>query len=131
VLAKKNATTAIRASSSAPGLCLSRWAFALAIPDLGRKTATPLARFHETLKTSHSPLLRDVLPVHEKRDYKEDSQKKIADRLVQSGLAKPIKANLKGRGITTEVGSSGCRKAFWDFLFSSSASAAGKKSFAG
>jgi DNA ligase (NAD+) len=102
---EKNATKAIRAIDRARTLPLSRWLFALAIPDVGRTTATQLARFHETIEhVANSPLLHDVLQYHEKREEKEDA-KEIADRLTQSGFAKPSKSKTeKGRGITTEVG---------------------------
>src|SRR5256714_3067580 len=71
VFGEKNATKAIRAIERARTLPLSRWLFALAIPDVGRTTATQLARFHETIDdVANSPLLRDVLQYHEKRDDK-------------------------------------------------------------
>ena len=105
VFGEKNATKAIRAIERARTLPLSRWLFALAIPDVGRTTATQLARSHETIEdVANSPLLRDVLQYHERRDDKEDA-KEIADRLIESGFAKPSKSKAeKGRGITTEVG---------------------------
>src|SRR6184192_4265697 len=123
VFGEKNATKAIRAIERARTLPLSRWLFALAIPDVGRTTATQLARFHETIEdVANSPLLRGVLQYHEKRDDKEDA-KEIADRLVQSGFAKPSKSKAeKGRGITTEVGPVVAQSVL-DFF----ASAAGKK----
>src|SRR6266576_919431 len=124
VFGEKNATKAIRAIERARTLPLSRWLFALAIPDVGRTTATQLARFHETIEdvAANSPLLRDVLQYHEKRDDKEDA-KEIADRLIQSGFAKPSKSKAgKGRGITTEVGPV-IAQSVLDFF----ASAAGKK----
>src|SRR5438067_226483 len=123
VFGEKNATKAIHAIERARTLPLSRWLFALAIPDVGRTTATQLARFHETIEdVANSPLLRDVLQYHEKRDDKEDA-KEIADRLVQSGFAKPSKSKAeKGRGITTEVGPVVAQSVL-DFF----ASAAGKK----
>ena len=105
IFGEKNATKAIRAIERARTLPLSRWLFALAIPDVGRTTATQLAHFHETIEdVANSPLLNDVLQYHEKREEKEDA-KEIADRLIQSGFAKPSKRKAqKGRGITTEVG---------------------------
>src|SRR5256886_5349144 len=123
VFGEKNATKAIRAIERARTLPLSRWLFALAIPDGGKTTATQLARFHETIEdVANSPLLRDVLQYHEKRDDKEDA-KEIADRLIQSGFAKPSKSKAeKGRGITTEVGPVDAQSVL-DFF----ASAAGQK----
>jgi DNA ligase (NAD+) len=126
VFGEKNATKAIRAIERARTLPLSRWLFALAIPDVGRTTATQLARFHETTEdVANSPLLRDVLDYHEKREQKsrDGGTKEIADRLIQAGFAKPSKSKAeKGRSITTEVGPV-LAKSVLDFF----ASAAGKK----
>jgi DNA ligase (NAD+) len=126
VFGEKNATKAIRAIERARTLPLSRWLFALAIPDVGRTTATQLARFHETIEdVANSQLLRDVVQYHEKREQKSrnDGTKEIADRLIQAGFAKPSKSKAeKGRGITTEVGPVVAQSVL-DFF----ASAAGKK----
>src|SRR5467141_2336258 len=104
VFGEKNAAKAIKAIERARTLPLSRWLFALAIPDVGKTTATQLARFHDTIQdVANSPLLRDVLQYHEKRDEKEDA-KEIADRLVQSGFGKPSKSKTGKDGIVTEVG---------------------------
>jgi DNA ligase (NAD+) len=105
VFGEKNATKAIRAIERSRTLPLSRWLFALAIPDVGRTTATQLAHFHETIEeVANSPLLNDVLLYHQKREEKKDA-KEIADRLIQTGFAKPSKSKgEKGRGITTEIG---------------------------
>ena len=123
VLGEKNATKAIQAIERARTLSLSRWLFALAIPDVGRTTASQLARFHETIEdVANSALLGDVLDYHKKREEKEDA-KEIADRLLQAGFAKPSKSKAeKGRGITTEVGPVVAQSVL-DFF----ASAAGKK----
>jgi DNA ligase (NAD+) len=123
VFGEKNATKAIRAIERARTLPLSRWLFALAIPDVGRTTATQLAHFHETIEdVANSPLLKDVLQYHQKREEKEDA-KEIADRLIQTGFAKPSKSKAeKSRGITTEVGPV-VAKSVLDFF----ASTAGKK----
>jgi DNA ligase (NAD+) len=123
VFGEKNATKATRAIERARILPLSRWLFALAIPDVGRTTATQLAHFHETIENvANSPLLRDVLEYHEKREDKEDA-KEIAHRLIQAGFAKPSKSKAeKARGITTEVGPVVAQSVL-DFF----ASAAGKK----
>ena len=123
VFGEKNATKAINAIERARTLPFSRWLFALAIPDVGRTTATQLARFHETVEeVANSPLLHDVLQYHEKREEKENA-KEITDRLLQSGFAKPSKSKAKkGRGITTEVGPVVAQSVL-DFF----ASAAGKK----
>ena len=59
VFGEKNATKAINAIERARTLPLSRWLFALAIPDVGKTTATQLARFHETIQdVANSQLLR-------------------------------------------------------------------------
>src|SRR5512132_556262 len=102
VFGEKNARKAIRVIERARTLPLSRWLFARALSDVGRTTATQLARFHEAVEdVANSPLLRDVLQYHEKREEKEDA-KEIADRLIQSGFAKPSKSKAeRGRGITT------------------------------
>src|SRR5215470_198447 len=100
VFGEKNATKAIRAIERARTLPLSRWLFALAIPDVGRSTAMQLAHFHETIDdVANSRLLRDVLQYHERREENEDA-KEIADRLIQVGFAKPSKSKAeKGRGV--------------------------------
>ncbi len=105
VFGEKNAIKAIRAVDRARALPLSRWLFALAIPDVGKTTATQLARFHETIQdVANSLLLHDVLQYHKKRTEKKDAQEN-ADRLIQAGFAKPSTSKgEKGRGVTTEVG---------------------------
>jgi DNA ligase (NAD+) len=123
VFGEKNATKAIRAIERARTLPLSRWLFALAIPDVGRTTALQLAHFHETIEdVANSPVLNDVLQYHEKREEKKDT-KEIANRLIQAGFAKPSKSKAeKGRGITTEVGPAVAQSVLGFF-----ASTAGKK----
>src|SRR5437868_11503248 len=104
VFGEKNATKAINAIQRARTLPLSRWLFALAISDVGKTTATQLARFHDTIEdVSNSQLLRDVVDYHEKRDDKK-SAKEISGRLIKSGFAKPSKGKAGKDGIVTEVG---------------------------
>ncbi len=104
VFGEKNAIKAINAIERARTLPLSRWLFALAIPDVGKTTATQLARFHATIEDmSNSRLLRHVVEYHEKRDDKK-SAKEIADRLIKSGFAKLSKSKAGKDGIVTEVG---------------------------
>ena len=104
VFGEKNATKAINAIERARTLPLSRWLFALAIPEVGKTTATQLARFHATIENvATSQLLRDVVDYHEKRDDKK-SAKEIAERLIKSGFAKPSKSKAGKDGIVTEVG---------------------------
>jgi DNA ligase (NAD+) len=101
---EKNATKAINAIERARTLPLSRWLFALAIPDVGKTTATQLARFHDTIEdVGESLLLRDLAAYH-KNDNK-DEREKIAQRLIEAGFAKRSKSKAaKDRGIVTEVG---------------------------
>jgi DNA ligase (NAD+) len=104
VFGEKNATKAIKAIKRARTLPLSRWLFALAIPDVGKTTATQLARFHAAIEdVANSQLLRDVLDYHEQRDQKE-SAKEIAGRLIKAGFAKRSKSKAEKDGIVTEVG---------------------------
>jgi DNA ligase (NAD+) len=103
VFGEKNATKAINAIQRARTLPLSRWLFALAIPDVGKTTANQLARFHATIdQVASSQLLRDVLDYHEQRD--KTSAKAIAERLIESGFAKPSKSKAAKESIVTEVG---------------------------
>jgi DNA ligase (NAD+) len=104
VFGEKNAAKAINAIERARTSPLSRWLFALAIPDVGKTTATQLARFHDTIEdVSDSQLLRCVVDYHEKRDDKK-SAREIAERLIKSGFAKPSKSKAGKDGIVTEVG---------------------------
>ena len=102
---EKNATKAVQAIVRARTFPLSRWLYALAIPDVGKTTATDLARFHDTIEdVAHSHLLRDVVAYHEAKSDKELA-KEIADRLIKSGFAEPSKSKVdKQRGIVTQVG---------------------------
>src|SRR5215471_2464444 len=102
VFGEKNATKAIRAIERARTLPLSRWLFALAIPDVGKTTATQLARFHDTIEdVASSQLLRDVLDYHAKE---KNERGEIAERLIKSGFAEPSKSKGDKDGIVTEVG---------------------------
>jgi len=123
VFGKKNATKAIHAIERARTLPFSRWLFALAIPDVGKTTATQLARFHDNIdEVADSQLLRDVLEYHERRKQKQDG-KEIAERLTKAGFAKRSKSKAeKKHGIVTEVGPVVARSVL-DFF----ASATGRK----
>ena len=104
VFGEKNAAKAKNAIERARTLPLSRWLFALAIPDVGKTTATQLARFHDTIEdVANSQILRSVADYHENRGDKK-SAKEIADRLIKSGFAKPSKSKAGKDGIVTEVG---------------------------
>jgi DNA ligase (NAD+) len=104
VFGEKNATKAIKALERGKTLPFSRWLFALAIPDVGRTTATQLARFHENIEDlAESPLLREVVVYHNSEN--KDEKDKIAERLIEAGFAKRSKSKAaKPRGIVTEVG---------------------------
>jgi len=103
VFGEKNATKAINAIERARTLPLSRWLYALAIPDVGKTTAAQLARFHYDIDdVAQSKLLRDVLDYHEKRDQKESAE--IAERLINAGFADRSKSKGEKGGIVTEVG---------------------------
>jgi DNA ligase (NAD+) len=105
VFGEKNATKAVQAIERARTFPLSRLLYALAIPDVGKTTATDLARFHETIEdVANSKLLRDVIAYHEARADKE-AAKQIADRLIKTGFAEPSKSKAdKHRGIVTQIG---------------------------
>src|SRR6184192_2039864 len=108
IFGEKNATKAIQAIERAKTFPLSRWLYALAIPDVGKTTATDLARFHETINdVASSPLLRDVVSHNGRKSDKsrDGGTKEIADRLIKSGFAEPSKSKMdKQRGIVTQVG---------------------------
>src|SRR5438477_2134990 len=102
VFGQKNATKAIHAIERAKTLPLSRWLFALAIPDVGKTTAMQLARFHETIEdVADSRLLRDVLTYRESSDQ---NREQIANRLIEAGFAEKSKSKAEKDGIVTEVG---------------------------
>src|SRR5713101_6212594 len=126
IFGEKNATKAIEAIERARTSPLSRWLFALAIPEVGKTTAIQLARFHDTIEAiANSQLLRDILQYHEKQKNKSRGRgtKEIAERLIKSGFAEPSKSKIdKHRGIVTEVGPV-VAKTVLDFF----GSAAGKK----
>jgi DNA ligase (NAD+) len=103
VFGEKNATKAINTIDRARTLPLSRWLYALAIPDVGKTTAMQLARFHENIEdVAQSQLLHDVLEYHEKE---KDKRAEIAERLIKTGFAKRSKNKAdKDHSIVTEVG---------------------------
>src|SRR5438876_3122658 len=123
IFGEKNATKAIQAIERARTFPLSRWLYALAIPDVGKTTAADLARFHQTIEdVASSKLLRDVLAYHKTKGDKQ-AAKEIAERLIKSSFAQPSKSKIdKNAGIVTEVGPV-VAKSVLDFF----ASAAGKK----
>src|SRR5436853_3895654 len=108
IFGEKNATKAIQAIERAKTIPLSRWLYALAIPDVGKTTATDLARFHETINdVASSQLLREVVSYHGRKSDKsrDGGTKEIADRLIKSGFAERSKSKMdKQRGIVTQIG---------------------------
>src|SRR5262249_21665158 len=99
---EKNARKAIDAIERARSLPLSRWLYALAIPDVGKTTATQLARFHATINdVAHSQLLRDVRAYHEADRVDRDE---IAEGLIKTGFAGRSQSKAEKGGIVTEVG---------------------------
>src|SRR5881227_1467155 len=82
VFGEKNATKAIQAIERARKFPLSRWLYALAIPDVGKTTATDLAHFHETMEdVATSKPLREVIAYHETKDKQKANE--IAERLIK------------------------------------------------
>jgi DNA ligase (NAD+) len=120
VFGEKNATKAIQAIERAKTFPLSRWLFALAIPDIGKTTASQLAAFHEKIEdVAHSALLRDVRDYHQKIEAMRRARSldkaryeklkaelgQICHRLIEVGFAEKSKSkNEKELAIVTEVG---------------------------
>jgi DNA ligase (NAD+) len=120
VFGSKNAEKAVQAIARAKTAPLSRWLFGLAIPEVGKTSATQLAAFHDTIEdVAGSSLLRDVIAYHEKteqarqtrRDKPEDGERlkkeaeEAAQRLLDAGFAeKSRRKNEKESGINTELG---------------------------
>jgi DNA ligase (NAD+) len=120
VFGEKNASKAIQAIKRAKNSTLSRWIFALAIPNVGKTTALQLAAFHEHIEdVAHSPLLRDVLDYHKKSkqaiavrrkdpvEYQKLNQAvaEISERLVRAGFAEQSQSKSgKKTSIVTEIG---------------------------
>jgi DNA ligase (NAD+) len=105
VFGEKNAAKAMHAIERAKTMPLSRWLYALAIPDVGKTTATQLARFHDTIaNVAESELLRGVLEYHQRREDKKDASD-VAERLIKAGFAERSKSKAgKQTEIVTEVG---------------------------
>jgi DNA ligase (NAD+) len=118
IFGEKNATKAIHAIERARTLPLSRWLYALAIPEVGKTTANQVARFHKSIDdVAKSELLQDVISYH---TTGEKERREIAERLTRSGFAQESKSkNDKDRGIVTEVGPV-VAKSILDFFASTS-----------
>ena len=119
VFGEKNATKAVEALERAKTFPLSRWLFALAIPEVGKTTATQLAAFHKTIEdVADSPPLRDVRDFRARSSELKDTRKSapekhaklkaelqaMADRLTEAGFASPSKAKNEKDNIVMEVG---------------------------
>jgi DNA ligase (NAD+) len=120
VFGEKNAAKAIEAIARAKTFPLSRWLFALAIPEVGKTTAAQLAAFHESIEAvANSELLRDVRDYHKTMEEAREARRsdparadklkqqisEIVARLTAAGFAARSKAkNEKDLGIVTEVG---------------------------
>ncbi len=120
VFGEKNATKAMKAIERAKKMPLSRWLYALAIPEVGKTTATQLARFHDKIdNVAESNLLRGALEYHERREQKKGAHE-VAERLIKSGFAERSKSKAgKNTEIVTEVGPV-VAKSVLDFFSSSS-----------
>lgn len=104
---RKNAEKAIASIERSKTFPLSRWLFALAIPDVGKTTANDLAKFHDDIhEVAQSSLLQDVVAYHRAREQKLKAEAEAAaERLVAAGFATVSKRkNEKESGIVTEVG---------------------------
>ncbi len=101
VFGSKNAEKAVQAVGRAKTAPLSRWIFGLAIPEVGKTTASQLAAFHDTIEdVANSRLLRDVIAYH----HGENSAA-AAERLLEAGFAEKSRSKAaKESDITTEVG---------------------------
>jgi DNA ligase (NAD+) len=66
IFGEKNATKAIAAIERAKTFPLSRWIFALAIPDVGKTTAQNLAKLHSDFESvANSKIISDFLRLHD------------------------------------------------------------------
>jgi DNA ligase (NAD+) len=119
VFGRKNAEKALQAVERAKTFPLARWLFALAIPEVGKTTASQLAAFHDTIEeVADSQLLKDVIAYHDKleqaRQVRRDdpglSEKmkseadSASERLIGGGFAEKSRRKEKEAGIVTEVG---------------------------
>ncbi len=134
VFGRKNAEKAIQAIERAKTFPLARWLFALAIPEIGKTTASQLAAFHETIEdVAASQLLKDVIVCHEKSPQARQARRDDAgnfeamksevesagERLINAGFAKRSRRKEKDAGVITEVGPVAARSAL-DYFDSAS-----------
>ncbi|MHB9008411.1 MAG: BRCT domain-containing protein, partial [Limisphaerales bacterium] len=133
VFGEKNAAKVLEALDRARRMPLSRWLFALAVPEVGEQTAHEIARFHDDLPSvAGSGLLRDTVELNRLGEQVLDSspltginkQKSEAERealrarwkrllaeadavgqrLLDSGFGKPAKGARNPRDAVTPVG---------------------------
>jgi len=89
VFGEKNAAKLIEAVSRSRTMPLSRWLFALAIPEIGEETARDIARFHADLAAvPESALLRDVVELHGLREAAEAASPRAKVNKDKSELVK-------------------------------------------
>ena len=105
IFGEKNATKALQAIERARTFPLSRWIFALGIPEVGKTTAQDLANFTPISRPLLiPPMLRDVVDYHSAlREKRKHDAEEIRTRLLESGFAEKSKSE-KQTGIVTEVG---------------------------
>lgn len=133
VFGEKNAAKVLEALDRARRMPLSRWLFALAVPEVGEQTAHEIARFHDDLPgVAGSGVLRDTVELNRLGEQVLDSspltginkQKSEAERealratwkqllaeadavgqrLLDSGFGKPAKGARNPRDAVTPVG---------------------------
>ncbi|MGA3179272.1 MAG: NAD-dependent DNA ligase LigA [Verrucomicrobiota bacterium] len=133
VFGPKNAAKALQAVERAKTAPLSRWLFGLAIPEIGKTTASQLAAFHETIEeVARSRILQDVVFYHEKseearqirrQEPERHAQMKLeieaaVARLFAAGFAEKSRSkNEKEPAVVTEIGPVAARSAL-DFFAS-------------
>lgn len=97
VFGQKNADKMLEAIARAREFPLARWLHALAIPEVGETTAHDLAAVHTDLEDlAQSPLLRDVLHIHQLRADIAASRPKKRSKSKPQASRKPSTALLEG-----------------------------------
>jgi len=89
IFGEKNATKVIEGIARAKTQPLSRWLYALAIPEIGEETSHDLAKFHNDITAvADSKLLRDVVSLAELRERIEASSPRARINKGKSELEK-------------------------------------------
>jgi DNA ligase (NAD+) len=105
ILGQKNAEKILQAAERSRALPLSRWLFALAIPDVGSATAQALAAVHDDLAAvAGSQILRDLVARAEKKDElkqararsREAGEKNETERTAMRSRAEQLNAEIAG-----------------------------------